>query len=46
MKASIIDIRYKMKDILRALEPALSAKGAPKDTRWSLLINTSVEGDV
>jgi len=28
------------------LEPALPAKGAPRDTRWSLLINASVEGDV
>jgi len=28
------------------LEPSLKIKGARKDERWSLLINTSVEGDL
>lgn len=28
------------------LEPSLAVKGAQKDERWSLLINTTVEGDL
>ena len=31
---------------LTRLDPSLPARGAEKDTRWRLLINTDVEGDL